>query len=179
MVGMMACCLSQLTMRFGQNQAGFFSATHRLVSPRQQVQRETKNRKKREKTHITQMHIPPGATTPRAALVRRAPRAARVRILAARPAPQRRAAGARKRLRRRPQVLVAGRVGREDLVQERQEPPALAKRARRGRELRRRPDGELGHGRVRLQVGQEERGRRGEWVGENFLGEQNIKDFPF
>lgn len=118
-------------------------------------------------THITEMHPTPSTTTPGPALITRPAGAAPA---ARAPAPQRAAAGARKRLRRRAQVRVRGGVRREHLVEHGEEPRVLAEGARRRREARRRTHGEVGVGRVRGEVGEEVRCRRGEGVGEDFLG---------
>lgn len=113
------------------------------------------NSGKKKRAHITQMNIASRPSSSRPALIRRTARPSRKRILPARPTPQHRAPGASKRLRSSLQVLIARRVGREDLVQEGQEAPVLAKRARRGRDFCRRSDGEIGRGRIHFQVGQD------------------------
>lgn len=112
------------------------------------------------------MHPPPSTTAPSPALITR-PAGATPAAGAA--APQRAPAGARKRLRRRAQVRVRGGVRREHLVEHGDEPRVLAEGARRRREARRRAHGEVGVGRVRGEVGEEVRCRRGEGVGKDFL----------
>ena len=105
------------------------------------------------KTHITQVHPPPSPSAPSTALITRTTRAVRAAPPLP-PAPHHPAtevdtARARERLRRGAQVRVEVRVGGEDLVENTQEARVLAERARRRRELRRRPDGQVRAGRVR------------------------------
>lgn len=125
--------------------------------------------KGKEDTHVTQMHIAPSTTASSPSLIRCTPCAPRVRILLARSASQRRAAGARKCLRRCLEVVIPDRVGLEHLVQDRKKPAVLAKGARCGRNFCGRSYRQVGHRWVCLQVGQEVRGRGGQWVGEDFL----------
>lgn len=92
-------------------------------------------------------------SAPRAALVARAPGAARP---AARlPAAQVRPRGRREGLRGGPEVGVLGRVAGEDLVQDGEEAAVLGEGAGRGRDLGRGADGQARVGRRGVEVGQE------------------------
>lgn len=95
------------------------------------------------------------AATPSTALVTRTPRAPRIRIPLAAPAPEPKATGRGKGLRRGLEVVVQVRVGGKDLVEDGEEPAVLGKGARRGRELGGRPYCEVWVGRVCGEVGEE------------------------
>lgn len=119
------------------------------------------------------MHPPPSPSTPSTPLITRSPGT----IRAAPPLPPARhhattevdTAGAGEGLRRGLEVVVEGRVGGEDLVEDAQEAGVLAEGARRRRELRRRADRQARVGRLRGQVGQQVGGCGRGRVGEDFL----------